>query len=594
MFCSALPDKLLHKQYVLASKKNRCAVTDLRDIDRIINELTKMDKCSSFDSRAHRQSKRPYLGKDLLLDVFGSIPPVGEKGDAESIEEYLSRGCVIPGPDISQSHHMDLEDVYVDTSSHLRNGRSKCPSCGASDISVNQLTGGLRCNYCRYEYETGYIPELRTPPSELIGVRVHGSASADIPESTDDVLTLRCPGCGAEVVVNTADATSARCHWCKSVLSVNEQLPNGTIPDAILPFRVTKAEALNRMKRFVSENAYMCEPGFVHNLTEKSIVGVYFPYYVVDSHQHYYMAGRTQRTIQRNAPRNGQDCETTSDVMEGKVERAFDIAIDNLQIEASIDKLDALNEYKTTHVLNAILPYDAENCVRYDANYLRTFSSERRDVSKEQVDALASTQAMDIARYRVLEAITQYDRGVYWKLQRSDDLGERWHTAYFPVWLYSYRSKDVNGQDKIYYIAVNARTLKAAGSVPMSEERIVKQTLKVGLLTALFAIVMSTIGIVTGQFWLAVSFLLLAAGPIYSSHARKKFKEIAKRRPKRYAHETETVSVVSNMQEKDMDDRIRHGVEDDEIPHRNDRKVEGFLAMHSGKPEDFEQHIIRC
>jgi hypothetical protein len=31
---------------------------------------------------------------------------------------------------------------------------------------------------------------------------------------------------------------TARCHWCRHVLGVNEQIANGAVPDAVLPFHI--------------------------------------------------------------------------------------------------------------------------------------------------------------------------------------------------------------------------------------------------------------------------------------------------------------------------------------------------------------------
>jgi DNA-directed RNA polymerase subunit RPC12/RpoP len=60
------------------------------------------------------------------------------------------------------------------------------------------------------------------------------------------VSPFKCGGCGAEVVVNTAEQMGARCHWCRHVLTINEQIPNGAVPDAVLPFHITHDDAVAR------------------------------------------------------------------------------------------------------------------------------------------------------------------------------------------------------------------------------------------------------------------------------------------------------------------------------------------------------------
>ena len=56
-----------------------------------------------------------------------------------------------------------------------------------------------------------------------------------------------------KVVVDTATSAQARCHWCRNTLSVNQQIPNGAIPDVVLPFNLTKSEAKERKASIKTE-----------------------------------------------------------------------------------------------------------------------------------------------------------------------------------------------------------------------------------------------------------------------------------------------------------------------------------------------------
>ena len=112
------------------------------------------------------------------------------------------------------------------------------------------------------------------------------------------------------------------------------------------------------------------------------------------------------------------------------------------------------------------MPFDLENCVKYNANYLRGYTSEKRDVNIEQLRPIVETQAKDIARFSANSTLKNYDRGVAWSTEQLDIKGEQWKAAYLPVWLYSYQ--EVKGNKKIlHYVAVNARTKETMGSVPI-------------------------------------------------------------------------------------------------------------------------------
>ena len=43
--------------------------------------------------------------------------------------------------------------TVVKTDSGAKDGQTKCPKCGATDISLNVKNGKLRCNFCRHEFE---------------------------------------------------------------------------------------------------------------------------------------------------------------------------------------------------------------------------------------------------------------------------------------------------------------------------------------------------------------------------------------------------------------------------------------------------------
>ena len=170
--------------------------------------------------------------------------------------------------------------TIVKTDVGAKDGQNKCPKCGATDISLNVNNGHLRCNFCRYEFEQEKVEWLQEDISKLQG-QVIASGASDIIADTNDVLTFKCSSCGAEVVIDTASSTQARCHWCRSTLSVNQQIPNGSIPDVVLPFKVTKDIAKGKIEEFVGKRKFFAHPKFKEEFTTQNIMGVYFPYMVI-------------------------------------------------------------------------------------------------------------------------------------------------------------------------------------------------------------------------------------------------------------------------------------------------------------------------
>lgn len=425
--------------------------------------------------------------------------------------------------------------TIVKTDVGAKDGQNKCPKCGSTDISVNVNNGHLRCNFCRYEFEPEKVAGLETDISQLKG-EVIGSGATDIVADTNDVVTFKCSSCGAEVVIDTSEVTQARCHWCRNTLSVNQQIPNGSVPDVVLPFTVKKEDARAQIEKFVSKRQFYANPQFKKEFTTENIMGVYFPYMVVDTNAHSKMSGEGEQEVRHYTIRKGDHSETYYDADLYHVEREFDIAIEGLTIEASADKLNKKAVDKTTNVINSIMPFDIENAVKWNANYLKGYSSEKRDINIEQVKTLVEAQSKDIARFAANDTLEQYDRGVAWSSEELEIKGQQWKAAYLPVWLYSYQ--EIKGNKKLlHYVAVNARTKETMGSVPIHMPKLLGVSFLVecgGVLAMLF--------VDFDYDWL---FLLL--GVIYFIIIYTRYRNDNAR----HKYEVETKKEISNLKEED-------------------------------------------
>src|SRR5690606_38424289 len=378
----------------------------------------------------------------------------------------------------------------VRTDADAQDGLAKCPRCGATEISLNTASGLLRCLFCRHEWgkqddELFINQDIRT----LTGL-VIGSGSQDIVASTDEVLTFKCTACGAEVVVDTASSTQARCHWCRNKLSVNQQIPNGAVPDMVLPFRLPKDEAVRRIAEFVKKRTFFAHPTFKKEFNPENVMGVYLPYMVVDINARATFVGQGEHQTRTYTVKRGDKQKRVYDADVYDVAREFTIHIDDLTVESSRERRNQDTSQNTNNIINSIMPFDVENSVRYDSNYLAGFASERRDVNVAELAPLVDVQAQDIARHKANETLAFYDRGVRWDHERLDVVGQRWLSAYLPVWLYSYHQRKPNGRSFLHYVAVNARTGETMGSVPVNKPRLLAVSAVVQLVgTVVFGII---------------------------------------------------------------------------------------------------------
>ena len=405
-----------------------------------------------------------------------------------------------PAPDQSQQYpdvQAQPEPQVIQTDAGAADGLAKCARCGATDTSLNVETGNLRCSFCRFEWSTENAIEafnLSADIGDLNGL-VMGSGSSDIVPSTAEVLTFKCSACGAEVVIDTASSTQARCHWCRNTLSMNQQVPNGVIPDMILPINMSKESAVAKISAFVKKREFFAHPKFREEFNAENVMGVYLPYMVVDVNAHAVLTGYGEHQTRSYTVKNGDNSETRYDADVYSVGREFDIHVNDLTVESSSERLDQNASRNTNNIINSIMPFDVENAVRYDSNYLRGFTSERRDSNLDQLSPIAFAQAADITRHRVNETLTFYDRGVRWTEENIDVRGQRWVSAYLPVWLYSYQERKSNGTSFLHYVAVNARTGETMGSVPLNKRRLLLVSGVVQLVGTVIGVVLTVFGI---------------------------------------------------------------------------------------------------
>lgn len=364
----------------------------------------------------------------------------------------------------------------------LKDGLNRCPKCGSTDVQLRASTGMLVCLFCRNEWHEARVEEefgLGEGIDQLEGT-VIASGAEDIQADAADMLTFKCEACGAEVVVDTAHALNARCHWCRHTLNVNQQIPNGAVPDAVLPFRLTKEEAVEKIREFASSRRLFAHRRFRKEFVPENVLGVYLPYLVIDARaeSQYWGKGEVETRRWTETTGTGDNKRTTTyyaaDVYQ--VARQVSFTVDDLTVEGSSERAQ-FGTSNTNNIVNTILPFDTKNAVKWNASYLVGFTSEKRDLNVEALQPVLEDQLLSIGRSEVRGSLGRFDRGVRWEQEKVDIGGSRWVSMYLPVWLYSYQQES-NGL--LHYIAVNARTGETMGSIPVSQPKLLLAAFTVG------------------------------------------------------------------------------------------------------------------
>ena len=330
------------------------------------------------------------------------VPPSGP-GSPQDVPPLPGQFGIDPSslPPPIRDELLAPDPVAIDTSAEeLKDGANRCPKCGATDIRQRPGTDLLVCLYCRNEWHGQRVEEefgFGEGLDDLAGT-IMASGARDIDDDVSSLMTYKCTGCGAEVTVNTESTMTARCHWCRHVFGVNEQVANGAVPDAVLPFHIKKDDAVARIRQFVDKRRMFALKEFKEQFTPENVVGVYLPYMIVDGKASADVAGQGEIETRRYTQGSGDKKKTYYDADIYRVERHVDFTVDDLPLESSTERGKLDTSVNTNNIINTILPFDTKNAVKWNASYLSGYTSEKRDTDVEQLRPKLEDQLLSIAR----------------------------------------------------------------------------------------------------------------------------------------------------------------------------------------------------
>ncbi|MBR4010117.1 MAG: hypothetical protein IKI87_04535 [Clostridiales bacterium] len=273
----------------------------------------------------------------------------------------------------------------------------------------------------------------------------------EITGETYDCHVHKCTQCGGEVIVSGTEV-STHCVYCGSTTLVFNRISKEVRPDYIIPFKITKEEALANVKKKLLSGPFV--PKFFKKIDPECVRGIYVPYYLYDG-----VHADTQRFMIGKEPyiRDGS-CE-----------------FHDLPVEACKVLAD-----KTTELLD---PFDMREKVDFDTSYLMGFYSNIADLDARGAKGAALQKARSVFDWEMMQ---QPPTSIRKKRVSSVPKSEMRRTsqALLPVW---FITLDKDGTP--YTFLVNGQTGKVVGTVPWN------RVLAGAIITAIFAVLATLITI---------------------------------------------------------------------------------------------------
>ena len=303
-----------------------------------------------------------------------------------------------------------------------------CSNC-AGKLIFNPASQKLECANCG----AGFKPE------DVM------DTNADVHSKYYDTRVYTCGHCGAEVVTSDTES-STFCVYCGNPAIVFSRVSKEYRPDGIIPFKITKQQALDKIRsRFVKNPIVPKE--IEGSFKPENMRGIYGPYWVINAD--YQEADWISGTVKR-----GKSSETRY------YSRAGEVQFKNVPVDGS----RILND----DVSLRLEPFYLEESKEFDEDYLNGFYSNTSDMDFMDLRESASKRCHKLYAEEVVKSVPRNVNSVkirdsiYWADIQDDPV-----YMMFPVWFLTFK---YNG--KPYTVLVNGQTGKVTGTLPWLQKRV--------------------------------------------------------------------------------------------------------------------------
>jgi uncharacterized Zn finger protein (UPF0148 family) len=353
----------------------------------------------------------------------------------------------------------------------------QCPAC-TGPLHYSAKSGKLACDYCGSSFDVAEIEALYArKEAEAAAAKQAADAKAEAAQAAKDeaaeaaaasggwdtsdlsrdwgaeadgLRVYSCPSCGAELICDQSTAATA-CPYCGNPAIVPGQFSGALRPDYILPFRLSKDDAVQALRAHYKGKPFLPRSFTSANHIEQ-IQGVYVPFWLFDGGAE---GAASYRASNTNVFETG-DYEIT-ETRHYHVVRAGSLAFEKIPVDASSKMPD-------DH-MDSIEPFDYAQLRPFSTAYLPGYLADKYDVTIDDSRDRADTRCRETLAQALRDTVTGYGACV---TEREDIALRRSkvHYALLPVWMLSTKW---HGQDFLF--AMNGQTGKLVGDLPTDRGR---------------------------------------------------------------------------------------------------------------------------
>lgn len=324
----------------------------------------------------------------------------------------------------------------------------QCPNCNGP-LHYDPKLKKLKCDNCGSTFTTEEIDHFyEKKNAEAVSVdaeKKQAETAETLQWSSDEAKHLRaynCPSCGAQIITDETTGASS-CPYCGNPTIVPAQFEGSLKPDYVIPFELTKDDAVNRLKEFYHGKPLLPK-AFRNDNHIEEIKGMYVPFWLYDGDAHVHVRAHTTRVHTRTTSK--EEITTTEHYL---VIRDGNVKYHNVPADASSKMPDDF--------MDSIEPYDFRKMVPFQMSYLPGYLADRYDVTSEDDADRAKTRMTNTAIQEARDTIIGY--ASYLPEEETVRISSQGvHYAFLPVWMLSTRYHGKN-----YLFAMNGQSGKMIG-----------------------------------------------------------------------------------------------------------------------------------
>ena len=312
-----------------------------------------------------------------------------------------------------------------------------CRNC-AGKLLFDPATQKLECSTCGSSFRPEEVEDL----------------NAELHSKYYDTRVYTCSHCGAEVITSDTEA-STFCVYCGNPAIVFDRISKEYKPDGVLPFQITKEEAVGYIRLRFLKNPIV--PKEVRDkCTPANLRGIYVPYWIIN-------ADYTEADMLKGEVKRGKSTVTQF------YSRAGEVKLKNIPIDGS----NILND----DISRKLEPFYLEDAKEFDEDYLNGFYSNTSDLNYYDLRASAAYRCHILFEDEVVKTVKARNVKIVDSIYHVDIHDDPVYMM-VPVWFFTFKY-----EGKPYTVLVNGQTGKVVGTMPWQKKKVYSIAITIFVLT---------------------------------------------------------------------------------------------------------------